>query len=290
MKCIVIGSSGKIGKYFLNKKDFVFTYNSRKLDSGIKFNLIKDDFSKILKKNISRAVILTSYSDPDFCKKYQKKSRLLNVKKTKKLIDILIKKKIYFIFYSTEFVFDGKKGNYKENDRAIPINIYGKQKLEIEKYIKRKTKNFCIFRIAKTYGDNFNENTLITDFLKKTRKNNMPILAATDQIFSPIYVKDLVKITEIFLKKKINGIYNVGGNQAINRYDLYKKFNAYLKDNNYYKPVRIIKKKLNDFKFIDKRPHNVSFNIAKLKKIIKFKLSNIEEIFIKIKNEKLNSR
>jgi len=50
MKCIVIGSSGKIGKYFLNKKDFVYTFNSRKFDSGIKFNLIKDDFSKILKK------------------------------------------------------------------------------------------------------------------------------------------------------------------------------------------------------------------------------------------------
>jgi len=266
------------------------TYNSRKLDNGIKFNLIKDDFNKILKKNISSAIILASYSDPDFCKKYQKKSRLLNVEKTKKLIDILIKKKIYFIFYSTEFVFNGKKGNYKENDKAIPINTYGKQKLEIEKYIKRKTKNFCIFRIAKTYGDNFNENTLIVDFLKRIRKNNRPILAATDQIFSPIYVKDLVKVTKIFLKKKINGIYNVGGNQAISRYDLYKKFNALLKDNNYYEPNIIIKKKLNDFKFIDKRPRNVSFNITKLKKVIKFKLSNIEEIFNKIKNEKLNWR
>jgi len=95
-------------------------------------------------------------------------------------------------------------------------------------------------------------------------------------------------VTKIFLKKKINGIYNVGGNQAISRYDLYKKFNALLKDNNHYEPNIIIKKKLNDFKFIDKRPRNVSFNITKLKKVIKFKLSNIEEIFNKIKNEKLN--
>lgn len=282
MKYIVIGSSGKIGKYFLKRKNAIFTYNKKKLTNGIKFDLLKDDFEKIIRKNsFSRAVILSAYSDPDFCKKYLKKSRLVNVIKTKKLIKTLIKSNIYFIYFSTEFVFDGKRGNYKEDAIAKPINVYGKQKLEIEKYIQKETENYCIFRIAKTYGDKPWDSSLINDFLAKS-KNRIIAQVASDQVFSPIYVKDLVKITEFFIKKKITGIYNVGGNKAISRYKLYKKFNFLLKNNKNYSKVKIVCKKISDFKFFDKRPSNVSLNTKKLKKILNFKLSNIEKIFTDI--------
>jgi dTDP-4-dehydrorhamnose reductase len=282
MKYIVIGSSGKIGKYFLKKKNAIFTYNKKKLTNGIKFNLLKDNFEKIIQKNsFSRAVILSAYSDPDFCKKYLKKSKLVNVIKTKQLIKTLIKSNIYFIFFSTEFVFDGKRGNYKEDAIAKPINVYGKQKLEIEKYIQKKTQNYCIFRIAKTYGDKPWDSSLINDFLAKS-KNKIIAHVASDQVFSPIYVKDLVKITEFFMKKKIKGIYNVGGNKAISRYKLYKKFNFLLKNNKNFPQVKIMCKKISDFKFFDKRPKNVSFNTKKLKKTLNFKLSNIEKIFTNI--------
>jgi dTDP-4-dehydrorhamnose reductase len=282
MKYILIGGSGKIGRYFLKKKNILFTYNKKKINNGIKFNLLTNDFEKIIKKdNFSSAVILSAYSEPDFCKKYLKKSRLVNVIKTKKLIDVLIKNNIYFIFFSTEFIFDGKRGNYKENSVAKPINVYGKQKLEIEKYIQKKTQNYCIFRIARTYGDKPWGNTLINDFLKKSKKK-ITAYVASDQIFSPIYVRDLIKITDFFIREKIKGIYNIGGNKTISRYRLYKKFNFLLKNNKNYRPVKIVKKKMIDFKFFDKRPNNVSFNTNKLKKILNFKLSNIEKIFTKV--------
>jgi len=282
MKYILIGASGKIGRYFLEKKNVIFTYNNKKINNGIKFDLLKNDFEKIIKKNnFSSAVILSAYSDPDFCKKYLKKSRLVNVIKTKKLIDVLIKNNIYFIFFSTEFIFDGKRGNYKENSVAKPINVYGKQKLEIEKYIQKKTQNYCIFRIARTYGDKLWGNTIINDFLKKSKKK-ITSYAASDQIFSPIYVRDLIKITDFFVREKVKGIYNVGGNQSISRYKLYKKFNFLLKNNKNYRPVKIVKKKMIDFKFFAKRPNNVSFNTEKLKRILNFKLLNIEKIFTKI--------
>jgi dTDP-4-dehydrorhamnose reductase len=190
----------------------------------------------------------------------------------------LIKNNIYFIFFSTEFVFDGKNGDYKEDDFTKPINVYGKQKLEIEKYIQKNAQNYCIFRIAKTYGDQPSDDSLINDFLKRS-KNKIITFAACDQIFSPIYVGDLVKITDFFIRKKIKGIYNVGGNKAISRYKLYKKFNFLLKNNKIYPQVTIVKKKLRDFKFFDKRPNNVSFNTKKLRKTLNFKLSNIEKIF-----------
>ncbi len=284
MNSVVIGASGKIGKYFFSnkQKDLLLTYNKNKLKNGIKFDVLKDNIADLIKKkNISKVVILSAYSDPDFCKKNKELSERLNVIKTKKLISCLIKKKIYFIFFSTEFVFDGKIGKYNENHKPKPINLYGKQKLEIEKYINKNTKNFCIFRIAKTYGDDLNDNTLISDFINRSKKKNSKIFAATDQKFSPLFSRDLVKITKLFLKKEIRGTFNVGGPKGYSRYNLYRKFNNLISKNKRLNKIKIIKSKLNNFKFTDKRPKDVSFNIRKLKKNINFELTNIEDMLVK---------
>ena len=82
-----------------------------------------------------------------------KKSHSINVKYTKNLISKIKNKDIHLIFISTEFVYSGNKGNYSEKSITNPINLYGRQKLLIENYIK-KYYNYSILRIAKTYGDN----------------------------------------------------------------------------------------------------------------------------------------
>lgn len=281
MNSIVIGASGKIGKYFFNikKRNLLLTYNKNKIKNGIKFNLLKDKIDKLVDKNrISKVIILSAYSDPDFCIKNKKKSELLNVIKMKKLISYFIKKNIYFIFFSTEFVYDGKKGNYSEQSKTNPVNLYGKQKLKIENFIKKNAKYYSIFRIAKTYGNDLKDNTLINFFIEKSKQKNSTILAASDQKFSPLFSKDLVKIAHFFLNKKIVGTFNIGGPKVYSRYGLFMKFNNLLKKKNKFFKVKIIKKKLNHFKFADKRAKNVSLNIKKLKKHINFKLSNIEDI------------
>lgn len=284
MNSIVIGASGKIGKYFFNnkKRDLLLTYNKNKIKNGIKFNILTDKIEKLVdKKKISKVMILSAHSDPDFCIKNKKKSKLLNVIKMKKLISYFIKRNIYFIFFSTEFVFDGKKGNYSELSKTNPINLYGKQKLEIENFIKKYAKYYSIFRVAKTYGNDLKDNTLINFFIEKSKRKNSIILAASDQKFSPLFSKDLVKIAKFFIQKKIVGTFNIGGPKVYSRYGLYMKFNNLLKKKNKFYKVKIIKKKLDQFKFADKRAKNVSFNITKLKKHINFKLSNIEDILMK---------
>lgn len=50
MRYILIGASGKIGRYFLKKKNVIFTYNNKKINNGIKFDLLKNDFQQIIKK------------------------------------------------------------------------------------------------------------------------------------------------------------------------------------------------------------------------------------------------
>ena len=277
MRSLIIGASGKIGKIMYGKH-FIKTYYKNKFEGGIKFNLLKDNVDIIIKKyNIKNVVLLSAISDPDECLKKKNYSNLLNIIKTKKLIDKLINKKIFFIFFSTEYIFNGSSGNYNENSPINPVNLYGKQKYIIENYIRNKTKNFCILRIAKTYGDDINDTTLISGFLKNLINGKNFFLIATDQKFSPLYVKDLKKIINLFLKKEVKGVFNLGGPEQLSRYDCINII-LHLLGKKIKSKIIIKKTLIKNVNTLDKRPLDVSMDIKKIKKVINFKLKKFAAI------------
>ena len=278
MKTLILGSSGKIGKFFIKKnKNFVLTYYKNKILKGIKFNLNKDNISHIINKfNIKKVIILSAYSEPDFCFKHKKKSKRLNVQSTQKIIKTLIKKNVYFIFFSTEFVYDGKSKNYKEISKTKPNTSYGNQKLTVEKFIKKNTDNYAIFRISKTYSKKKNEKDFVSEFYNAIKKNITYFKAATDQIFNPIYVKDIVKICNFFLKKEIKGTFNIAGPKSLSRYKCLQILRSKL-SKKMQKKITIKKIKLSNIKFIEKRPLNLSLNIQKLQNLYPYKLKYFNE-------------
>ncbi len=296
MNTLIIGASGRIGKFFLRskKKNFYFTYFKRKIRKGIKFDLLKDDIEPIIEKyKIKKIVFLSAITDPDDCEIDKKYSNYFNVVKTKEIIDKIIKMKIYLIFISSEFVFSGNKGNYEEKNLPKPINLYGKQKLIIEKYLTNNYKNFSILRIAKTYTDDITDKTLISNYVKEIVSKKEIFFVSKKQIFSPLYVKDLIKIIYFFLSKKKTGTFHIGGPNSFSRYQvltkILKKVNTY---NDFNPQIKIIN--LNKLKLIAKRPLNVSLNIKKLKRNINFDLKNIDfvlkVILKKIYAKKFNTR
>ena len=279
MKTLILGSSGKIGKFFLRKdNNFIYTYHKNKIPGGIKFDLTKGNLKKIFNKyKINKTIILSAYSDPDYCYLNKKKSFFLNVTSTKKIIDELVKKNIYFIFFSSEFVYDGNKKNYSEKKSTKTFSIYGKQKLIIENYVKKKTDNFAIFRIAKTYSKYLNEKDFVSNFFYLIKKKKYKFNAAYDQIFNPLYINDLIKITNFFLKKEIKGIFNIGGSKAYSRYACLKILKNLL-PTKLKKKIVIKKIQLNSIKWPERRPLNLSLNVNKLKKTCKFKINKFENV------------
>jgi len=281
MKILVIGASSKIGKY-ISSKNNLLTYNNNKIKNGIKFDIAKDDIKKILNKfKITSVIFLSAISDPDECIKKKKYSNLVNFINTKKIIGELIKRNIYFIFFSSEYIFSGKNGNYNEESVVKPNNLYGRQKFLIEKFIKKKTNNYAIFRIARTYGDKLNDNTLITNFLAELIKGKREFFIASDQKFNPLYARDLKKIIKKFIIKNIKGTYNVGGDQKLSRFDC---INIILNSLNYKhkKKIKLNKISFSNFKTVDNRPFNTTFNVNKLKKKANISMTKFEKVVKKI--------
>jgi len=134
------------------------------------------------------------------------------------------------------------------------------------------------------------DNTLISNYLKSLLQGKRKFNVAYDQKFNPLYVNDLKKILMIFLRYKKKGIYNLGGPQKLSRYQCLKKINLLLK-NEVKRNISIKKLKLKKFKYLDKRPIDVTMNTKKLKKILNFKMSKFEIIAKKmIKKYKINEK
>ena len=185
MNILVIGATGFIGKNFIKstKLQNIYKTSSKRKKGFIKFDLRTDNILELIKsKNIKKVLFLSAISNPYECELNLKKSNLINVTYTKKILNVLIKKKIYFIFFSSEHIFDGKKGNYSERSTPKTKLLYGNQKLNIEKFLeKKRKKNFSIMRIAKTFGDEIKDKSIFTNFLKKYLKNKKEFVIANDQ-------------------------------------------------------------------------------------------------------------
>ena len=127
-------------------------------------------------------------------------------------------------------------------------------------------------------------------FWHSLKKGKREFKVATDQKFNPLYVRDLKKIIKLFLEKEIKGVFNVGGPEQLSRYECIEKIIKQFKNKNMNKII-LKKSKLKNFKFLDKRPLNITMNINKIKKIIKFKLTKIDDVAKEIiKRNQLNEK
>ena len=150
--CLVIGGSSKIGRS-LNGKQYIKTYSSNKISGYIKFNFSKTRLEKIIKRyKISSVIYLAGITKLDECKKKHNLSKKVNTEYPKKVFKILEKHNIYLIYISSDAVYFGKKGNYRETNALNPNCIYGKQKKVVEDYIKKK---FKIFFYYQNFESNF---------------------------------------------------------------------------------------------------------------------------------------
>jgi len=136
-----------------------------------------------------------------------------------------------FIHYSTDYVFDGKKGSpYVESDPTNPLNVYGKSKLAGEQATTQAGDAYLVFRTSWVYSTH--GNSFVNKVLEWARKNET-LKVVSDQISNPTWAYDLANATyQILLQNQANlmdvirekhGIYHLVGNGHASRYEWAKQ-------------------------------------------------------------------
>ena len=268
MKILVLGASSFVGRYLfkrLGAQNCIGTYNRTPVEGMIHFDALNMGVKEIIPahSNISHAVILLGDTDPETCFKEKGVSQRLNVDSIKMIIDDLHQMGIRTIFTSSEFVFDGKKGEYTEEDPANPVLLYGMQKLKVEEYLIEKDTPHTILRLAKIYGDENTDGTLFTAWLNALLKNPVQITCATDQRFSPVFVENVVDAIVAAIDKNACGLYHVAGPESKTRIELLRLVVDEIRKYQFFK-VKITPCSILDFDLQEKRPVDVSMKPDKL--------------------------
>ena len=162
---------------------------------------------------------LAAMTDVDGCEKTPEIAFDVNVKATENLLTSFKGK---FIYISTDYVFDGEKGPYFEDDKVNPMSVYGKTKLYGENLVQQSDIDWVILRsnIIFSYSDRTKASFVnwVVDSLKKRQM----ITVVDDQWNNPTWTNDLAKVISKIIEKDINGLYHYGGRDYLNRLEFAK--------------------------------------------------------------------
>jgi len=219
MKILLIGASGFVGKYLLDyysAEDVYSTYfdeqnNQPQLDITSK-NDLKAVFDKIRPDLV---LLPAAYSDVNGCEANPDKSFMINVTGVKNVTEFLGSAKL--VFFSSDYVFDGKNGPYAETDKPNPLNVYGKHKLEAEAIVELLP-NALIIRTVGIYGYNADSKNFVMSMIEDLKKG-LHKQIPDDQVANPTYVENLVDGIGKLVASNKTGIYNVAGKDYVNRYE-----------------------------------------------------------------------
>ncbi len=140
-----------------------------------------------------------------------------NVGITKVVSDVCRELDIPIVFISTDYVFDGEKGNaYDEQDSRNPLNVYGKTKLEAEDYVIANCSKYFIVRISCMFGNGVN----FVKTIKRVSQSRNIVNVVSDQFTSPTYSRDLAAIIEAIIKSEKYGIYHAHNEGSCSYYEL----------------------------------------------------------------------
>lgn len=228
IKILVSGSKGFIGSnissYLANKKYELFGVDVKDIKENRYYNIDlakKTDTKKLIDKINPDIIIHTvGLSSLKACEENPSLAEKINIKTTTNITDAIKNKSCKLIFISSDYVFEGNKGNYKECDQTRPKTIYGKNKLEAERYIKKNLKKYIIIRTSNVYG---NGGGGFFNFIKENLENKQKLFIYKDTFYTPTHVEDIVKSIDIMIVKNINGIYHIAGNTKESRYTFAQK-------------------------------------------------------------------
>ena len=280
-KILVTGSAGLIGIQVVkdlldNHKQVYSCYNKTKPELGIITHLDltkKDDIVNTMNKIKPDVVIhLGAMTDVELCETETELAKKINTDATEILALESEKYNTFFVYMSTDYVFDGKVGMKKENDKTNPINFYGKSKLDGERVFKKITTPNVIVRTSTPFGIH-SKKISFPIWVKKNLELEKEISVIVDQYTSPSYVPNISKMIIEIMERKITGIIHLAGATKISRYDFAVQISKIINANKQF--LKLTKMDQMDWKA--QRPADSSLSVSKANKILKNKPEKIED-------------
>ncbi|MDT7833324.1 SDR family oxidoreductase [Flavobacteriaceae bacterium S356] len=287
-KVVVTGANGLLGQTLINLllKDngayevFGVSRGANRTDrtdfTYIDIDITKhDQLQNIVIKFAPDFIVNTAaMTNVDACEGQKEACTILNVDVVKNLAEISVKSNAHLIHISTDFIFDGEKGYYKETDTPNPLSYYGWSKLKSEQVLAKSNASYSVLRTILVYGlvNNMSRNNIVL-WVKDTLESGKEITIVDDQYRMPTYVEDLAMACKIAMDKKAQGVYNISSNTLLSIYEMVLQIaEAFHLNKDLVKPISTAT--LNQ---VAKRPPKTGFDLSKTNRELGFYPKSFQE-------------
>ena len=237
-KILITGSNGLLGQKLVykllkeNTHEIIATArgeNRLKVKEGYRFISLDitnekdvDDVISTIKPDV--VINTAAMTNVDQCETEMEEADLLNVQAVQFIVNACKNNNVFLVHLSTDFIFDGVDGPYKETAEANPLSFYGMTKLKAEQIILDSKVKAAILRTVLVFGivDDMSRSNIVL-WAKEAFEKGTPINVVDDQFRTPTLAEDLADGCMLAADQKITGIFNISGKDFMSIYELVER-------------------------------------------------------------------
>jgi len=175
------------------------------------------------------------------------------------------------VHISTDAVFDGRDGPYREGDPTEPVNVYGKSKLAGEQAVQAVYPGALIIR-TNIFGWNAQPKTSLAEWFINNLMQGIPCQGFVDVYFNPLLVNQLWVILNSLMRLDLRGVFHLGSDQGISKY----AFGVRLAESFDLNKELISPVEIETVSLRVPRPKNTCLDCSKIRKVINVGLLSLE--------------
>ncbi|BDA83947.1 hypothetical protein Sa4125_14890 [Aureimonas sp. SA4125] len=265
---LVVGGSGYLGRRLLHTLGGrgVGTYAGSAFSGGIGFRAESSrlaDIEDVLPTDLRHVFFLYGAINPELCAREPAATRKINVDSNVALMSECFARGLVPVFMSTDYVYDGTKGDRTEDEVRSPTTEYGRQKSEVEAWLETRSEPWLICRSSKIVSGDRNIHSVLGQWLEDMEAGRT-MRCAVDQIITPGHVDDIAAVMVALADLGSTGIYHVAGPTSLSRYDLAALLVDALARADGPIAAKLERAHLGDFPFLEARPLDTSLSTRKL--------------------------
>ena len=237
------------------------TFAAHPIEGGLRFDARQSSVADLVAALPARptvAVVLFGETNIDACARDKLGTARINVQGAVRAIRELSALGITPVFLSSDAVFDGTHPLWTEDEEVRPILTYGRQKLEVERFVASLPEPWLIVRLPKLLAEQRDPRCMVTQWIDALGQEK-PIRCATDQFFTPAAASDAASAIALLVRERAQGLFHLGGQERLSRRAL---LGAVLEEyRNFAVPkAQIVDCSLRDIDVVELRPLDTSMN------------------------------
>ena len=224
---LITGASGQLGmslKRIFNSKYEIISTTGNNNPTGSSMHLDVTNpmlFKEVMETTNPDLVInLAALTNVDLCEKNPELAYSINIGGMDNLVNAF---KGPIIHVSTDYVFDGEDGPYKEEDTTNPLNVYGLSKLESEKLLLDHTENSLVIRSNVLYDYSSKSEASFLNWVVGSLTQEKEINVVEDQWNNPTWTGSLAVVIDRAIDTQLTGLVHWGDGDLVSRFDFANK-------------------------------------------------------------------